>query len=162
MNHHHQESGMAVNPIPAGYHSVTPCLIISDPRQQIQFMRDAFGATIKEVSEGPGGMVMHATLWVGDTIVMLGPASGKYPPLLCMLYVYVTDVDATYASALAAGGSSLQAPADQFYGDRVSGVANPAGNQWWIATHIEDVTQEETARRFAAMQGQHGAEHGAD
>lgn len=153
---------MAVNPVPAGYHTVTPCLIVSDPRQQIQFMREAFGATIKEIAEGPGGMVMHATLWIGDTIVMLGPASPNHPPLPCMLYVYLPDVDSAYASALAAGGSSLQAPADQFYGDRVSGVSDPAGNQWWIATHIEDVTQEETARRFAAMQGKQGAEQSAE
>ena len=150
---------MAVNPIPAGYHSVTPCLIIADPRQQIQFMREAFGATIREIAEGPGGKVMHATIWIGDTIVMLGPASANHPPLPCMLYVYVPDVDGVYASALAAGGSSLQAPSDQFYGDRVSGVSDPAGNQWWIATHIEDVTQEEIARRFSAMQGKPGAEH---
>jgi PhnB protein len=150
---------MAVNPIPAGYHSVTPCLIIADPRQQIQFMREAFSASIKEISEGPGGTVMHATIWIGDTIVMLGPASPNHPPLASMLYVYVPDVDSVYASALAAGGSSLQAPADQFYGDRVSGVSDPAGNQWWIATHIEDVTPEETARRFAAMGSQHGVEH---
>ena len=84
---------------------------------------------------------------------MLGDAHGEHKAMHAMLYVYVDDVDATYQRALAAGATSVQAPTDQFYGDRSGGVKDPCGNLWWIATHIEDVSPVELKRRAqAAMQ----------
>ena len=89
-------------------------------------------------------------LRIGDSVVMLGDAHGEHKPLQTMLYVYVDDADAIYQRALAAGATSVQAPVDQFYGDRSGGVKDPFGNLWWIATHIEDVPPEELKRRAQA------------
>ena len=90
---------------------------------------------------------------IGDSVVMLGDAHGEHKPLQMMLYVYVDDVDATYQRALAAGAASVQAPADQFYGDRSGGVKDPFGNLWWIATHIEDVPPDGTEAARAGGDG---------
>jgi uncharacterized glyoxalase superfamily protein PhnB len=98
----------------------------------------------------PGNRVGHAEMRIGDSVVMLGDAHGEHKPLQAMLYVYVDDADATYQRALAAGAASVQPPADQFYGDRSGGVRDPLGNQWWIATHIEDVPPAELKRRAQA------------
>jgi len=90
---------------------------------------------------------MHAEVIVGDSYIMLGEANDKYPTSPAMLYLYVDDVDSTYAQAVKAGGKSLREPTTEFYGDRSSGVTDEFGNQWWIATHVEDVTPEEMQRR---------------
>ena len=89
-------------------------------------------------------------LRIGDSVVMLGDAHGEHKPLQTMLYVYVDDADAIYQRALAAGATSVQAPVDQFYGDRSGGVKDAFGNLWWIATHIEDVPPAELKRRAQA------------
>ena len=145
---------MAVKPIPDGYHSVTPYLVVNGAAKLIDFMKDVLGAEEIFRMDSPTG-VGHAELRVGDSIVMLadaeGSATGKASP--AMLHIYVNDVDATYGRALAAGATSLREPADQFYGDRSGGVEDGFGNQWWFATHIEDVPPEEMERRAAeAMQ----------
>ena len=95
---------------------------------------------------------MHAEVRVGDSIIMLGESGGPFPPMPTCLYLYVPNTDAVYKASLNAGGTSIREPADQFYGDRVAGVKDPSGNQWWIATHIEDVSEEELARRAEAQQ----------
>jgi PhnB protein len=79
---------------------------------------------------------------------MLGQASDKFPAMQSMLHLYVPDVDAVYKRAIEAGGKSVREPTNEFYGDRSSGVVDPAGNQWWIATHVEDVTPEEMEKRM--------------
>jgi uncharacterized glyoxalase superfamily protein PhnB len=117
-------------------------------------MKDVLGAEEMFRMDSPTG-VGHAELRVGDSVVMLadaqGSATGKVAP--AMLHIYVEDVDATYRRALAAGATSLREPADQFYGDRSGGVEDGFGNQWWFATHIEDVPPDEMERRAAeAMQ----------
>jgi len=145
---------MAVKPIPDGYHSVTPYLVVAGAAKLIDFMKDVLRAEEMFRMDSPTG-VGHAELRVGDSVVMLadaeGSATGKVAP--AMLHIYVNDVDATYRRALAAGATSLREPADQFYGDRSGGVEDGFGNQWWFATHIEDVPPEEMERRAAeAMQ----------
>ena len=141
---------MAVKPIPDGYHTVTPYLVVPDVAAELAFLERAFGAEITFKMEGPDGSVSHAEARIGSSMVMLGRASEKWTPMPCMLYLYVEDTDAAYARAVEAGGESIMEPADQFYGDRNGGVKDAYGNQWWIGTHVEDLTPEEMARRAAA------------
>lgn len=138
---------MAVDPIPAGYHSVTPNIIVKDCARVIEFAKQAFAAHERMRFDTPEGSVAHAEIQIGDSIVMVADASEQFPPHPSILLVYVNDVDATYTQALAAGGKSLREPANAFYGDRTGGVQDVAGNQWWIATHVEDVSVEEMQKR---------------
>jgi uncharacterized glyoxalase superfamily protein PhnB len=140
-----------VNPIPAGYHSVTPYLVVADADLLMQFLKSAFGAQEVLAMRGPDGVIHHAEAKVGDSIVMMGRAPADYRPQATTLQLYVPDVDVVYGAAMSAGGKSLQEPADQFYGDRRAGVTDPCGNHWYIATHIEDVSPEEIGRRAAAL-----------
>ena len=96
---------------------------------------------------GPDGSVWHADMIVGDSHVMMGQAGGPNKPFPAMLYAYLPDVDAVYERALAAGAKSVQPPSTQFYGDRHGAVEDCCGNQWWIATHVEDVPEDELQRR---------------
>jgi uncharacterized glyoxalase superfamily protein PhnB len=147
-----------VKPIPDGYHSVTPYLVVEGAAKVIEFAKQAFGAEELHRMNAPDGKILHAEIKIGDSRVMLGDAQGPWKPMPTTLYLYVPDVDAVYKRAVAAGGASEQEPADQFYGDRTSGVRDPAGNRWFIATHIEEVAPDEMARRAqAAMKQRQGA-----
>jgi PhnB protein len=143
---------MAVKPIPEGYHSVTPYLIVKDADKLLQFVQKAFKAQVKEEHRNADGTIMHADVVIGDSHVMLGQAGGTWGEALGTLMVYVPDADATYKAALEAGGTSVQEMADQFYGDRSGGVQDPCGVTWWISTHVEDVSPEEMERRMKAHQ----------
>jgi PhnB protein len=137
-------------PVPDGFHTVTPYLVVEDAGKLIDFVTAAFGATVRYAHKRPDGKVAHAEVKVGDSILMMGSAQGDTRPIPTALYMYVPDCDALYRRALAAGGTSVGEPKDQFYGDRHGGVKDPCGNTWWVATHIEDVSEEELARRMAA------------
>lgn len=136
-----------VKPIPDGYHTVTPYLIVEDATGIIGFLERAFGATLLHRSLTPDGRVMHAEVQLGDSRVMLGESNDEWPPRPAMIHLYLEDVDAVYRRAVAAGGRTIREPETMFYGDRSGGVADAAGNQWWIATRVEDVAPEEIARR---------------
>ncbi|MDQ3894827.1 MAG: VOC family protein [Actinomycetota bacterium] len=138
---------MAVKPIPDGYHTVTPYLIVGRAAELIDFTKRAFGAEEMFRMPGPGGAIMHAEIRIGDSVVMLSDASTENPSTSTMIHLYVEDVDAVYQRALEAGASSLREPENQFYGDRSAGVKDAFGNQWWLATHVEDVSPEELQRR---------------
>jgi uncharacterized glyoxalase superfamily protein PhnB len=138
---------MAVNYMPEGYHSVTPYIIAKDAEGLIRFVEQVFAAPVIERMDNPDGTIMHAEVRVGDSPVMLSQASDQNPAQPTMLYVYVADVDEAYARGLAAGGTEIQAPKNQFYGDRSGGFADPSGNKWWVATHFEDVGKDEMDRR---------------
>jgi len=129
---------MAVKPIPDGYHSVTPYLLVQAPEKLIDFVKASFGAEEMLRMPGPDGTgVSHAEVRIGDSVVMMGqPADGTMMP--AAIYLYVADADAIYQRALKAGGESTEEPNDTFYGDRRAGVKDPCGNLWWIATHIKD------------------------
>lgn len=144
---------MAVKPIPEGYHTVTPYLLTSDAKALIQFMSQAFDAKEKSRHDTPDGKVMHAEMVIGDSIVMVAEATEKWTPVAAMLYLYVEDVDSVYSKAIAAGGKSLREPTNEFYGDRSAGVEDAHGNQWWMATHIEDVSPEEMEKRQKEAKG---------
>jgi len=138
------------NPVPQGYTTVTPYLCVADAAKLIEFLKQAFGAQLIFKMDGPGGRIMHAEMTIGDSRIMLGqPAPGQETH--AMIHLYLPDADAVYARALAAGATSVREPADQFYGDRSAGVRDQFGNQWYIATHVEDVSPEEMERRMAAM-----------
>jgi len=138
---------MAVKSVPEGYHAVTPYLTVTDVAALIGFLQKVFDAELKEKFTRPDGGIMHAEVRIGDSIIMMGQANEQWKTRPGMLYIYVPDTDATYRRALDAGATSLMEPADQFYGDRNAGVSDATGNYWWIATHVEDVSQEEMNRR---------------
>ncbi len=138
-----------VRPIPKGYHSITPALNQADAAQTIDFCKKAFGA--KEIMRmpAPNGKIMHAELQIGDSIVMLNDAMQE-PPQPAGLFLYVQDVDKTFAKAIKAGATELMAVQDMFWGDRFGRVMDPSGNRWGIATHREDVAPKEMKKRAAA------------
>ena len=143
---------MPVKPIPDGYHSVTPMLIADRASGLIEFMKQAFGAQERMLMPGPeAGSVAHAELLIGGSALMVSDSTEQYPPNQNGVHLYVEDVDAVYQKALGAGAKPIMAPMDQFYGDRSATVRDSFGNVWSIATHIEDVSEEEMMRRMAAM-----------
>jgi PhnB protein len=139
---------MSVKPIPEGYHTVTPYLVVKGVSQLLDFLKQAFGAEEIHRSAMPDGTVMHAEIQIGNSRVMLGEAKGEHKPSQSMLYLYVEDTDAMYKRAMQAGGISIMEPTNQFYGDRNAGVKDHCDNQWWIATHVEDVSAEEMEKRM--------------
>jgi PhnB protein len=149
---------MTVKSKPEGYHDVTPYLVVDGAARLIDFLEEVFDAETLERLAAPGNRIGHTELRIGDSRVMLADAHPEHPPMQAMLYVYVDDADATYQRALAAGAKGVQAPADQFYGDRSGGVKDPFGNIWWIATHIEDVAPDELKRRAQQRMQQAGSE----
>ncbi len=138
---------MSVSPIPEGYATITPYLIVDDPEAMISFLEKAFGAVVHHKLSKADGRINHADLVVGNSHIMMGQAQESFPALPSMLYLYVEDVDAQYALALEAGGESLMEPTDQFYGARDAGIKGPMGNYWWIGTRFEEVSPEEMQRR---------------
>lgn len=145
---------MAIKPVPEGFHTVTPYLLVPDIARLIEFLKQAFDARVVHRTDMPDGSVMHAQVQIGDSMVMMGESRGEWKPMPCMLYLYVDDVDAWYHRGMKAGGTSVRELTNEFYGDRVGGVQDPCGNQWWLATHVEDVSPEEMARREAERQQQ--------
>lgn len=140
-----------VKPVPDRYHSVTPYLVVEGVPKLLEFLKDTFNSTELERVPRPDGTISHAEVRIGDSVVMMGEANAQSKPMPTMLYVYVEDVDAVYKRALHAGAKPVRELKDEFYGDRAGGVADPMGNQWWIATHKEDVSPEELRRRMEAQ-----------
>ena len=148
-----------VKPIPEGYHTITPYLVVKGAAKAIDFYKKAFGATELFRMEGPNNTVAHAELQIGDSRIMMAdespqmgysaPQSGSHTPIGLM--IYVDDVDKVAAQAIAAGMKTERAVEDQFYGDRSGNFVDPFGHRWTIATHKEDVSKEEMDRRMAAL-----------
>jgi PhnB protein len=146
---------MAVQPVPEGYHTITPYLAVDDASAAIDFYQRAFGAKERVRMSGPGDSIMHAELEIGDSLVMLSDpfpqASTRNPKELggtsISIFVYVDNIDELYKQAIDAGASSLMEPDDMFWGDRFGSVQDPFGHSWTIATHIEDVAPEELEKR---------------
>jgi len=149
-----------IKPIPDGYHSVTPYLIINGAGAAIDFYKKAFGAT-ELFRMDHGGKIGHAEIKIGDSPVMLAdeqPSMGYVGPQALggtpvSLMIYVEDVDKIYKQAIASGGVELKALQDQFYGDRSGTLKDPFGHVWTVATHKEDVTPEEMDKRIAKAHG---------
>jgi PhnB protein len=150
---------MSVNPVPEGYHSIIPYLVVKDAAAAIDFYTQAFGAT--EIMRMPmGDRIGHAELKIGDAHIMLAdefPESGHVGPeshggTSVSIMVYLPDVDTVFARAVQAGAREERPVQDQFYGDRSGTFIDPFGHRWMIATHVEDVSPEEMQRRMEAME----------
>ena len=150
--------------VPAAYGSLTPHLIVSPAADAVAFYVKAFGAKPGLMMPGPGGLVMHGEVTIGDSILMLadeqppmgpGPQTRKTPRNLggtsSGVMLYVKDVDAVYARAIAARATGLMPPADMFWGDRYSQIEDPFGHLWSIATHLQDLTPAQMQKAMAAL-----------
>lgn len=148
-----------VNPIPEGYHSITPYLIIREAAKAIEFYKQSFGATEVMRMPAPGGKIGHAEIQIGDSRIMLAdeaPEMGHRSPQTLggspvSIMIYLADVDAVVGRAVAAGAKLVRPIQDQFYGDRSGSLEDPFGHSWHVATHIEDVPPEEMEKRAAAI-----------
>ena len=156
---------MAVKPIPEGYHSVTPYLAVEDASKAIEFYKEAFGAEELMRMPGPDGKIAHATIQIGDSKVMLSDPfdqSTVRPPAerggpTGSIFLYVEDVDATFEQATDAGAEVTMPLDDMFWGDRFGSITDPFGHVWSLATHKEDLTEEEMAERGKAAMAEMGA-----
>ena len=153
-----------VKAIPDGYHSITPYLTVEDAAEAIEFYGRAFGAEETVRMNGPDGSIGHAELQIGDSKVMLSdpfPQSSVRPPSerggpTASIFLYVDDVDAAFKRAVDAGAKVEMALEDMFWGDRFGTLADPFGQVWSIATHIEDLSEEEMAERSKAAMAEMG------
>lgn len=144
-----------VQPIPEGYHSLTPYLTVHDAAAALDFYREAFGAEETFRMDGPQGKVVHAEMKIGDSHVMLADeleAWGNRSPrslggTATSLMIYVDDSDAVFRQAVDAGATEVMPVQDHFYGDRSGSVEDPFGHRWTVATHVEDVPPEDLERR---------------
>jgi PhnB protein len=149
---------MPAQPIPEGYHALTPYLLIDGAAEAIEFYKRAFGATERGRMDMPDGKVAHAELEIGDSVLMLGDPSDQSslkPPRqlgasTVGIFVYVGDVDAVFQQAIDTGGTVVRPLEDQFWGDRYGTVRDPFGHEWQLATRIEDVSPEEMEERAKA------------
>ena len=149
---------MAVKPVPEGYHSVTPYLIINGASRAIDFYKNSFGATEIMRFPGPDGKIAHAEIKIGDSVIMLADeamAQYKSPETYggtpVSMMIYVPDVDKTFKQATSNGAKESRAVQDQFYGDRSGTLIDPFGHVWTVATHVEDVSADEMKRRMEAL-----------
>jgi PhnB protein len=149
----------AVKPIPEGYRCVIPYLFICGADQAIEFYKSSFDARERMRMAGPGGRIMHAELDIGDSMIMLAdesPEMGALSPQTIggspvMIALYLPDVDATFNRAIAGGAKELRPLENQFYGDRSGSLVDPFGHRWNLATHVEDVSEDEMRHRAEAF-----------
>jgi PhnB protein len=147
--------GTVPQPIPEGYHTLTPYLAVDNATAAIDFYGRAFGAKERLRMPGPDGQIAHAELEIGDSLIMLSdpfPQSSAKPPkelggVSAAIFMYVDNVDELINKAVDAGATLVSAPEDQFWGDRFGSIQDPFGHSWQIATHVEDVSPEEIEKR---------------
>jgi PhnB protein len=151
------EECMTVQPIPAGYHTITPHLSVENAAEAIEFYKRAFGAVEIDRAPDPSGTkVWHAALRIGDSMLFVNdvfPEMGQPAPSQSSLWLYVPDTDASHERAVGAGAKSLQPPVDTFWGDRMAHVADPFGQNWTFATRVKDMTPDEMQAAAAAAAG---------
>lgn len=150
---------MTIKPIPEGYRSITPYLILNDATAALAFYQAAFGAVERMRLPMPGDKIGHAEIVIGDSLIML---ADEFPDMGCKsattfggspigIHLYVEDADKVFAQACAAGAKVAKPLENKFYGDRSGTLTDPFNYDWHIATHIEDVPEEELHRRLAAL-----------
>jgi uncharacterized glyoxalase superfamily protein PhnB len=139
---------MPTKPIPEGFYAITPYLFAQGASRLIEFISAAFEGELIFQQKRPDGAVMHATMRIGDSMLMLADATREFGPMPSSIYLYVTDCDVVYQRALDSGGVSVFPMTTLPSGERYDGVKDPCGNIWWVATHAEDVPPEEQQRRW--------------
>ena len=143
-----------VKAVPPGFHTLTPHLVVRNAEQALEFYKNAFGAEVLHVAHMPDGKVMHASLRIGDSMLMLNdefPDYGTLSPLstggsAVTIHIYTENVDAAFNRAVSAGTQVKMPLADQFWGDRYGVVADPFGHKWSLGAHIKDMSPEEMQR----------------
>jgi PhnB protein len=150
---------MSVKPVPDGYHTLTPYLVVRDATRAIEFYQQAFGAVVRGgIAKGPDGKVMHAELKIGDSVIMLSDEMPQYGSLSpeaigdsgMGLHVYLDGVDAAFERAVKAGAQVEMPVMDQFWGDRYGKLKDPFGHKWSIATHVRDMSEQEMKQSMDA------------
>ncbi len=142
------------NPIPSGYHTATPYIVVNDGNRALEFYKKAFGATEINRMGAPGGRIGHAEFKIGDSIIMLSdemPGQTRSPQSLggspVSIFLYVENVDSVFNQAVSAGAKADMPPQDMFWGDRFGKLTDPFGHSWAVATHIEDIAPQEMEKR---------------
>ncbi|PCI62099.1 MAG: glyoxalase [Kordiimonadales bacterium] len=153
---------MSVKAIPEGYNTVTPYLIVNNAKAVITFLKEAFGAEVLRITGGPKGadgkaIVGNAEIRIGTSMIMIGEAREGMTAQPIMLYLYFEDADAVHAQALKAGGTEMMPVEDMFYGDRHGGIVDPSGNMWFIASRVEEISDEDLQRRADAFHAERQA-----
>lgn len=141
----------AKNFIPDGFNTITPYLIVDGADDLIKFITNGLGGEQKFVMRDNDNRITHASLKIGNSMIMLGDTMRGMGPQIAMLYLYVKDADAVYKKALDAGAENVREPRDEFYGDRSAAVKDRWGNTWWLATQKEEIDEPELKRRAQEM-----------
>jgi uncharacterized glyoxalase superfamily protein PhnB len=142
----------AVRAVPEGFHTVTPYLIVDNASRLIEFIKNAFNGEVTFIQKADENRIMHATVKIGNSIIMISDTMEGMSPQTAMLYLYLEDVDSVFKKAVDAKATSVHEPKTEFYGDRAGAVKDEWNNIWWIATHVEDVEPEELERRSKEVQ----------
>ena len=143
---------MSVKPIPDGFRAVTPYLFVEGASRLIEFISAAFEGQLIFQQKRPDGAVMHASMRIGDSMLMLAEPTREFGAMRSSIYLYVADCDAVYQRALDSGGVSVFPMMTLPSGERYGGIKDPCGNVWWVATHVEDVLPDEQERRWREFQ----------
>ncbi|MDZ4859115.1 MAG: VOC family protein [Candidatus Hydrogenedentes bacterium] len=136
--------------VPDGFQAVVPYFHLDGAARFLEFLTKAFGAEETFRSLTPDGKIMHATARIGNAVLEVSDATAQWHAMPCAIHLYLPDTDAAYKNALSAGATSLYEPTDMFYGERSGGITDPFGNKWYIATHVEDIPEEEMEERAQA------------
>lgn len=131
-----------------GFHSITPYIIVPNVRSLIEFLESAFGANLDNIKERSDESVMHAEMQIGDSKIMMGEPTETFGSMPGCIYLYVPDCNATYIKAIESGGKSIMKPANMPSGERYGGIEDLCGNQWWIATHLGELSDTVEEKRF--------------
>jgi PhnB protein len=143
----------SVRAVPEGFSTVTPYLVVDEAAKLIEFIKNAFDGKVTFITHGDDKeKIMHATVKIGDSTIMISDTMEDNKTQTSMLYLYLEDADAVYKKAIQAKATSVREPITEFYGDRAGAVKDSWGNTWWIATHVEDVSDEELKQRAAKFQ----------
>lgn len=137
----------SVRAVPEGYHTITPYLVVDNAQALIEFIKNAFDAKVSFVTKRDDDKIMHAEVSIGDSFLMLADTMEGMAAQTAMLYLYLEDVDSVFQRAVKVNATTVREPRTEFYGDRAGAVKDEWGNTWWIATHVEDVDQQELERR---------------
>ena len=145
----------SVRAVPEGFHTVTPYLVADEAEQLIDFIKNAFNGKLTFIFKDTNNRVLHATVEIGNSIIMISDTMEGTPAQTSMLYLYLEDADAVYNKAIQANATSVRELKTEFYGDRAGAVKDEWGNTWWIATHVEDVDDDELRERSKKINEEH-------